>query len=265
MNKYSWNAADYEKHSQAQQKWARELIEKLKLKGTEDVLDLGCGDGKVTAEISSYVSNGSVVGIDNASDMINLAVERYPESKYPNLKFKLMDARKLAFNECFDIVFSNAALHWVKDHKPVVRGLSKSLRPGGKILLQMGGKGNASYILSVLGEIQSKLEWQQYFDNFEFPYGFYGMDEYEALLQQNGFKVNRLELIPKDMEHEGKSGLEGWIRTTWLPYTERVPTEKRDKFIEAISTRYIERMPIDSNGKVHVAMLRIEVEAEKIV
>ena len=66
------------------------------------------------------------------------------------------------------------------------------------------------------------------------------------------------------MEHNGKSGLEGWIRTTWLPYTERIPKEKRDEFIGEISKRYLEKMPMTSDGKVHVAMVRIEVEAEKI-
>ena len=65
MKRYQWNAQDYEKHSLAQQKWARELLDKLSLHGTEDVLDIGCGDGKVTAEISRLVSKGKIVGIDN--------------------------------------------------------------------------------------------------------------------------------------------------------------------------------------------------------
>ena len=177
MSTYTWNAEDYEKHSQAQQNWARELIDKLSLKGTEDVLDLGCGDGKVTAEISRSVENGSVIGVDNSTSMIELAVERYPSSQYSNLSFTVMDASNLSFEECFDVVFSNAALHWVKNHKPVVDGLFRSLKPSGKILLQMGGKGNASHILSVLSEIQSSPEWQPYFEGFEFPYGFLGIEE----------------------------------------------------------------------------------------
>ena len=82
MNKYNWNAKDYEKHSHAQQVRARELIEKLNLKGTEDVLDLGCGDGKVSAEIADCVPGGSVVSIDNSKAMIDLATERYPISRF---------------------------------------------------------------------------------------------------------------------------------------------------------------------------------------
>jgi trans-aconitate 2-methyltransferase len=264
MSTYNWNAEDYEKHSQAQQLWARELIEKLALKGMEDVLDLGCGDGKITAEIARCVGNGSVVGVDSSRAMIELAAERYPSSQYTNLSFQVMDASNLTFDEYFDVVFSNAALHWVRNHKPVVQGLYRCLRPGGKILLQMGGKGNASGILSVLEQVQAQPEWQAYFKGFEFPYGFLGIDEYETLLLDSGLKPIRVELIPKDMQHAGISGLQGWIRTTWLPFTERVPVEKRDQFIEAISTKYIEQVPMDPDGKVHVAMVRIEVEAEKV-
>jgi trans-aconitate 2-methyltransferase len=263
MSTYNWNAKDYEENSHAQQKWAKELIEKLQLRGTEDVLDVGCGDGKVTAEIARLVCNGSVIGVDNSASMIALATDRYPRSKYPNLSFKVMDANSLAFEKPFDWVFSNAALHWVKNHKPVLEGLYKNLKSGGKILLQMGGKGNADRILAVIEEIQTDSEWQPYFSDFEFPYGFFGTEEYEKFLSDSGFVIKRAELIPKDMEHGGKAGLEGWIRTTWLPYTERVPEEKRDKFIEAISAKYLESSPMDPDGKVHVAMVRLEVEAEK--
>ena len=106
MKRYQWNAQDYEKHSLAQQKWARELLDKLSLHGTEDVLDIGCGDGKVTAEISRLVSKGTIVGIDNSSSMIALASKRYPPKDYPNLSFHEMDAGNLLFHECFDLIFS---------------------------------------------------------------------------------------------------------------------------------------------------------------
>jgi trans-aconitate methyltransferase len=263
MGTYAWNAEDYERNSQAQQKWARELIGKLSLKGNEAVLDLGCGDGKVTAEIACAVASGSVIGGDSASAMIELAKVRYPSRHYSNLSFKVLDARHLSFEGCFDVVFSNAVLHWVKDHGPVVAGLFKSLRPGGKILLQMGGEGNASQVLCALSDVLSSFEWQAYFENFTFPYGFLGVEEYKALLLKTGFSIDRLELIPKDMEHSGKLAFEGWIRTTWLPYTECVPKEKRDKFIHEVSARYLEKVPMTQDGKVHVAMVRIEVEATK--
>ncbi|HEY8097467.1 MAG TPA: class I SAM-dependent methyltransferase, partial [Methylobacter sp.] len=161
MNIYSWNAKDYERNSQAQQKWARELIANLNLAGVEDILDLGCGDGKVTAEIAGLVGDGSVVGVDNSMQMIELAKEKYSQDQHPNLSFQVMDASDLSFEGCFDLVFSNAALHWVKNHKPVIEGLYKSLRIGGKILLRMGGKGDAEGILSIMDDLKASDKWAQ--------------------------------------------------------------------------------------------------------
>ncbi len=264
MTTYNWNAKDYERNSQAQQKWARELIANLNLRGEEDILDLGCGDGKVTAEIAQLAGSGSVIGVDNSMQMIELAKEKYPQNQHPRLSFQVMNASNLLFENCFDVVFSNAVLHWVKNHQPVVEGLYQSLRAGGKILLRMGGKGDAAGILSVMDDLKSSNKWAQYFTEFEFPFTFLGVDDYQVLLRAAGFSEKRVELIPKDMVHDGKSGLKGWIRTTWLPYTLRIPTEKREAFIEEVSSNYLGKVPLDSEGKAHMAMVQIEVEAEKI-
>lgn len=87
LKPYRWNAQDYAQNSQAQQQWAKELMAGLQLTGLETVLDLGCGDGKVTAEIARIVDLGTVVGIDNSETMIALAKRRYPEQQHPNLSF----------------------------------------------------------------------------------------------------------------------------------------------------------------------------------
>ena len=263
MKNYKWDAQEYEKHSQGQQKWARELVEKISLNGTENVLDLGCGDGKVTAEISKLVRKGSIIGIDNSAAMIKLATDRHSVAIYPNLSFKEMDAGNLKFDDRFDLIFSNAVLHWVKDQKPVIIGMFKSLKHGGRVLLQMGGKGNAAEIVEVLSELQTEKKWHTYFNGFDFPFYFPGTNEYEALLLECGFKLNRIELIPKKMDHAGITALKGWIRTTWLPYTERVPEEERERFIDIVSKKYIERYSANSNGIINVQMVRLEVEAGK--
>ncbi len=264
MNTYSWNAQDYEKNSQAQQKWGQEVIAKLNLKGTEDILDLGCGDGKITVEIAQLVPNGSVIGVDNSSQMIALATEKYPQNEYLNLLFQVMDASALSFENCFDVAFSNAVLHWVKNHKPVVEGLYKSLKVGGKILLRMGGKGDAEGIISIMNEVRALDKWEHHFTEFEFPFTFMGVEDYQVLLKEAGFSIIRVELLPKDMTHDGKSGLAGWIRTTWLPYTQRIPKEQQEEFIEEVVTKYLARVPLTTDGKAHVAMVMIEVEAEKL-
>jgi trans-aconitate 2-methyltransferase len=263
MTAYHWDAQEYQQHSRVQQKWAQELIAKLKIRGKEDILDIGCGDGKVTAEISRRVPDGSVVGVDNSQSMIALAYKHYPASKYANLSFRIMDAAYLSFKEKFDIVFSNAVLHWVLDHRPVLSGIFGALRPGGKMLLQMGGKGNAEAILTVLDNLRLKQTWHDYFVDFKFPYAFLGTEDYTRLLAESGFTNTRVELIAKDMIHDGPAGMAGWIRTTWLPYTERIPEEKREAFIDELVAIYLQKVPLDNAGRAHVAMMRLEVEAEK--
>ena len=260
-NRYTWNAKDYAKHSSAQQDWARELIAKLKLEGYESVLDIGCGDGKVSAEIADQLPDGHVLGVDNSDGMIVLAQKNFPTAKHPNLEFKLIDAQDLPFKEQFDIVFSNAALHWIKDHKPAILGIKNSLKPNGRILLQMGGKGNAESVISLLESMIASKKWNQYFSGFEFPYGFYDPKTYERWVKEAGLMPTRIELIPKDMSHKDKDAFAGWIRTTWLPYTDRIPADLRQEFITQLVGKYIEKFPVDSMGNIRVKMIRLEVEA----
>jgi len=260
---YKWDVRDYSRSSSEQQKWARELLEKLKLSGNEQVLDIGSGDGKVTAEIASLLVHGSIVGIDSSEDMVRFARDNFPRDKFPNLSFEIMDARKLSFDEDFDVVFSNATLHWVIDHKPVLMGIRRSLKPQGRILLQMGGKGNAEEVLKVMEDVIKREKWRKYFTNFTFPYGFYGPKEYSGWLREVGLDAKRVELIEKDMIHKGKDGLLAWIRTTWLPYTQRVPEWQRDQFVEEVADVYLILRPIDGEGFVHIKMIRLEAEAVK--
>ncbi len=263
MGTYQWDSRDYELHSGEQQRWARELIEKLALTGTEELLDIGCGDGKVTAEIAGLLSGGSVLGVDNSESMIELATRRYPPKEHPNLAFRLLDAVDMSFAPTFDVVFSNAALHWVKDHRPVVESIHACLKPGGRILLQMGGQGNAQTIIGVLDAIMQSPRYRRYFEGFEFPYGFHGVGYYQELLDEAGFIDRRVELMDKDMTHDGIEGLKGWIRTTWLPYTARLDEPIRDEFIDELAESYLRIEPLDAQGRAHVAMVRLEVEACK--
>ena len=260
---YNWNAHDYLKHSQAQYDWAKELINKLHLQGMESVLDIGCGDGKVTNLLSTFLPQGEVIGIDSSASMIALAQKNFPTSKYPNLTFIQMDALKLNFKDRFDIVFSNAALHWIKDHTMLLRQVKKNLKDSGKILFQMGGKGNAQDVIEVVNQVMSSKKWKPYFQHFQFPYAFYSPPEYEHLLKEAGFILQKIELIPKVMTHKGKEGLAGWIRTTWLPYTERIPERQLDYFIDDVVNLYMEKYDMDTTGIIGVKMMRLEVEAFK--
>ena len=258
-----WNAQDYASNSSAQQKSAQELIAKLHLQGHEQILDLGCGDGKVTAELARHVPDGSVIGVDQSGAMITLAQTCYPPDQFTNLTFQQQDARQLDFHEQFDVIFSNATLHWVDDHGAVLQGLREGLRLQGRILLQMGGQGNTSGIIAAIQTVIQQPQWHQYFQDFAFPYHFYRSADYQQWLAASGFNPIRVELIPKDMTHNGPAGLAGWMRTTWFPYIQSVPKEKGDASVTAIVDQYLQNYPVSDDGSTHVEMIRLEVEAQK--
>jgi trans-aconitate methyltransferase len=258
---YRWDAIDYARHSKAQAEWALELIEKLALRGEESVLDIGSGDGKVSATLAGRLPRGSVVGIDSSPDMVAAARQAFAPEDYPNLSFAVMNALGLEFEDRFDIVFSNATLHWVRDHPRMLRGVRRALKPGGRLLFQMGGRGNASRVLEVIEQLALCAPWSEYLRDFPCPYGFYGPEEYGPWLAAAGLEARRLELLPKEMRQQGPEGLAGWARTTWLPYTERIPPDLREAFISEVVERYLSEHPPDGEGVVRVSMVRLEVEA----
>jgi trans-aconitate 2-methyltransferase len=266
MNRPSskWNAADYAANSVVQQAWARELIAKLNLRGDEHILDVGCGDGKVTAEIARAVPRGSVTGADASPQMIGFAKKAFPAEKFPNLRFRVMDARKIKFERRFDVVFSNAALHWVDDHPAILRGASAVLKSGGRLVVSCGGKGNAQDVFVALRPEMRLKRWREFFRKMPTPYFFYAPDDYKKWLPKFSFKIQKLKLAPKDATYDGAEGFATWLRTTWIPYVQRAPEDLREEFIAAVTQRYIAKHPQDAHEKVHVKMVRLEIDAVKV-
>ncbi len=256
--KKKWDAKDYADNSTAQLSWANELINKLNLQGNESLLDIGCGDGKITASIAQKLTNGRVVGIDRSESMIKHAASNF---SLPNLSFHEMDATEISLAKEFNIAFSNAALHWVHDHKAVLTALKKHLSTNGKILFQMGGDGNAEDIEAVIDNLIASDPWREFFAGFVGPYRFCTVKNYAQWLEETGYKPQRIELIPKDMIHDNRDGLKGWLRTTWFPYTDQLPDNRKEEFLDSLVEQYLTRHPVDSEGRTHVKMVRLEVEA----
>jgi trans-aconitate 2-methyltransferase len=232
--------------------------------GSEAVLDVGCGDGKITAEFARALPRGYVLGVDSSPEFIAYASRHYPKALFSSLQFEVMDARSLNTNNRFDLVFSNAAMHWVDDHSAFLRGVAKHLRIGGRLVLSCGGAGNASGIIAALEMVTSSSAWERYFGGFHFPYYFYSPKEYSAWLPEANLTAVRCELVAKDMIHDGPESLAGWIRTTWWPYTQRLPEELRERFINDCVSRYSDKNSPDESGHTHVHMIRLEVEAVKL-
>lgn len=255
-----WDPRDYSQNARAQAIWADELARLLKLCGDEAVLDLGSGDGRVTASIADRVPIGHVVGLDASEQMVRYARIEHGLSR-SNLGFVLGDMQAIPFLNAFDRIFSNAAIHWAPDQSQVVAGIARALVPGGRAVLQMGGAGNAAPILRVLEGLIVSDPWAPFFSDRKERYRFLDDQVYTRLLEGSGLEPVEVTLLPKTMRQQGAEGLAGWIRTTWLLYTESVPQDLREKFIEAIVDRYLALHPPDAAGIVSVPMVRLQVVA----
>lgn len=258
-----WDAEDYSRSSRFQKQSGRELIAMLELRGDEKVLDLGCGDGKLAVEIAALVPRGYVCGVDASEEMIRFARENYPGDSFPNVRWEVMDAAALTFEDEFDVVFSNAALHWISDHRPVLAGIRKSLKPGGRLFINMGGRGSNFGFVEVLGQVIGKDEWRGFFRDFNFSFGFHGPEDYESWLRQAGLEPKSVELVSRDMAFEGEQEVAAWLRTTWLPFTQKIPEDRRSRFVDEMVAGYVSRYPAGGDGLIHVESVRLRVRAVK--
>lgn len=193
---YIWNPDDYHRHSAAQARWAHELIGKLRLSGSEQVL-----------------------GLNLFCDMLAFARERFPPEQHPNLRLVEGDMLDLLFEGEFDVAFSNAALHWASVHGRIFSGVARVLRPGGRILFQMGGKGNAAPVVEIADEMLAGEPWNDLLSGLPSRYVFYSPEEERERLTAAGLIVVRAELVGKDMAFDHPDGLVGWIQITWHLYS----------------------------------------------
>ena len=258
---YQWNPADYAQNSLGQERWARELLEVAAIQPDEHVLDVGCGDGRMTAEIARRAARGRVVGVDRSAEMVDFAGRTFPSAEYPNLLFRQSDARSLCFEDEFTLVYSSAVLHWMREHPSVLAGVARSLRPGGRAVLQMGGKGNTMDVVRAFEECFREPRWQEASAAFEFPYSFYGTEEYRAWVEEAGLIPDAIELLDRDMVHPSRQAFTGWLRTAWLPFHAALPEDRRDAFLESVTECFLRQNPLDRFGQVHVHAVRLQVLA----
>jgi trans-aconitate methyltransferase len=131
-------------------------------------------------------------------------------------------------------------------------------------VVSCGGKGNAHDVFLALRPEMRLKRWCEFFRRMPRPYFFYASNDYEKWLPKLGFKINALKLAPKVATYEDVEGFATWLRTTWIPYVQRVPENVREEFIAAVTQRYVAKHPPDADGKVHVKMVRLEIDAVKI-
>ncbi len=242
----TWNSQTYNKNTRFVSKFGEDVLELLAPQEGERILDLGCGDGVLTQKISE--AGASVIGVDASQSFVETARSKGVDAIR-------MDGHALQFNQEFDAVFSNAALHWMLQPEQVLDGVATALKPGGRFVGEFGGFGNVAAISSAMNAVGSMMGGDT---SLASPWFFPTTDQYAEMLQNAGFKVNLMHSFyrPTPLPTE----IRGWLETMRAPFFEQFGSE-----IETAYSRVIEALRpslCDENGNWIADYVRLRFSAE---
>jgi trans-aconitate 2-methyltransferase len=226
-----WDAATYDRVSEPQVEWAREVLERLPLRGDETVLDAGCGSGRVTRLLLGRLPAGHVVAVDASPSMVDHARAALRD-RATVLRANLTE---LDLDRPVDAVFSNAVFHWITDHERLFERLFAALRPGGRLVAQCGGAGNVERFHRAAAAVGSEPPYADYLAGWDGPWNFAGAEETAARLERAGFTAVETWLEPRPVAPPDATG---YLRSVCLgPHLERLPEALRPGYVEAVRSR----------------------------
>jgi trans-aconitate 2-methyltransferase len=256
---YPFDGTKYEKASQCQREWGTELIEELQLRGDEFILDLGCGSGVLTRALAERVTRGRVVGVDSSRSMLEAARAH----KTANMELKLLDMNTMAFDAEFDVVFSNAALHWVLDHEKLLRIIYTALKPGGFLRAQFGAYGNVSNFSEGARDVMKLPAYAPYFKGFRWPWYMPTPEEYEKVLSHTEFRNYRVWSENKDRYFSEERTLISMVEEAGMvPFLAVLPEDVKQVFSKEVFKRLVAKTK-QPDGRCFETFRRINVYAEK--
>ncbi len=218
-----WNTNLYDQQHSFVWQLAEDLIELLAPQAGEQILDLGCGTGHLTARIADR--GAQVWGLDYSPEMIQKA-----RKNYPHLVFAVGNAKDFTVNEPVDAIFSNAVLHWIKDADSVITCIYQALKPGGRFVAEFGGKGN---VKSIMKSVFKVLETRGY--SQENPNYFPSISDYTGRLERQGLEVTQAVLFDRPTLLEGgETGLENWLKMFAIDLLSPLSQEEKTQAIQEI-------------------------------
>jgi len=230
-----WDASGYAQISKLQQAMAAEVLDRLELRGNERILDVGCGNGRVTSEIAARTSSGTVVGVDASEEMIAFAAGHY---RRDNLRFEVADARRLPFRAQFDLVVSLNALHWIPEQHEALRAIGTALKPAGAAQLRLVPKGPRKSLEESIEETRHEPRWARYFADFRDPYLRLTPEQYARTAAESGFEVKSLRTEDVAWDFKSRAGFEAFASVTFVEWNKRLPEYEKPEFIRDVLDRY---------------------------
>ena len=260
MASLEFDGRKYRRASAHQREWGRGLIEKLGLAGHESILDLGCGDGTLTKELAACVPHGRVLGIDASQGMIAAACQL----ESANCTFRLQDINALDAAQEYDVIFSNATLHWIKDHEALLHNAHRALKPGGFIRFNFAGEGNCAHLFRVVRRIMTEPAFAPGFAQFEWPWFMPSVNEYETLVTRSAFRDAKVWEQNADRHFDNTDALVAWIdQPSIVPFLQHLQEAAlKTAFRDAVVDTMI-RETRQPDGTCFETFRRVNVYAER--
>jgi|UPI0003778B4D trans-aconitate 2-methyltransferase len=234
-----WHGADYAHHSSLQAAMADEVLSQLVLRGDEHVLDLGCGDGKISARIAAQLPRGSVLGVDASADMVAYAHRQFGTEQWPNLRFEVADARNLGFHARFDLLVSFNALHWVPQQADALRGIRRALKPSAPAHLRLVTRAALTSLEEVAEAVRREPHWAGAFAGFTDPYLRLSAEQYLALAESLGLKRISSRSESKRWDFQTEEAFFGFCNAGFGAWTQVLPEASRRTFVQEVMQRYL--------------------------
>jgi trans-aconitate methyltransferase len=244
----SWDPERYARNARFVSDLGAPVVELLAPRAGERILDLGCGDGALTEQLAAL--GCVVVGVDASAAQIAAARARGCDAQ-------VMDATALTFVDEFDAVFSNAALHWVKNADVMLAGVARALRRPGRFVAELGGFGCVETIRTAL---HAALTRRGIAATLHDPWYFPTPEDYRARLAAAGFTVDSIALIPRPTPLPGD--VTGWLETFAESFTSALPPGERPAFLDEVRERLRPDL-CDANGQWHADYVRLRFAARK--
>lgn len=256
-----WQAKDYCYHSSVQSNAANSLLEQLPLTGHEHILDVGCGDGKISARITKNVTDGHVTGIDISPQMIGFAREMFPANQHSNLTFLIQDAQQFNYHEQLDVIFSSFALQWLPNPDLFFKSAYQSLKCGGRIAATIP-LGISVGLTKAIEEILSCPDWVGFFQDFSPEWHFIESRKYKCLLIANNFRLTHFTEIDQSVVFPSRQEFEKYVMQ-WFSYLNHLPQHLRPIFFEQVIDKYLKTNHLLPGGNVNFQFARLDFIAEK--
>jgi trans-aconitate methyltransferase len=244
----TWDPQQYAQNARFVSDLGTPVLELLAAQPGERILDLGCGDGALTAKLAAL--GCAVVGVDGSPAQVEA-------TRQLGLEAQVMDGERLTFNDEFDAVFSNAALHWMRNPDAVIDGVRRALRAGGRFVAEMGGYGCVQKIRHAL---RAGLDRRGMSGSAADLWYFPNVEEYSARLTGAGFRVDFIALIPRPTPLPGD--ISGWLETFAQNFTARLPETERAAYIVEVRDALRPEL-CDANGNWTADYVRLRFAATK--